>query len=268
MSAQQKLTRAAAERGSLCVGLDPDRARLPACVRGDVVAFLRQIIFATSDLAAAYKVNSAFFESMGAAGYAALSQVRAAMPTAALFIWDAKRGDIENTNQQYAQAAYDDLGADAVTVHPYLGLSTLEPFFRYEDRLTFVLCATSEGSELQDLCIQDAPALHPAWRTEALWQWVARAVAQRSSGQCGLVVGATKPDRLAWVQREVPNLPLLIPGVGAQGGSLPTAAQPTQPRLINVSRSILYADSGPDFASAAREAALRLAPRDRAAAPL
>lgn len=257
MSAQKKLAAAVAHHGPLCIGLDPDRERLPDCVRGDVATFLREIIAATTDVACAYKINSAFFESMGldAGGSGdVLSKVRKALPESALFIWDGKRGDIQNTNRHYAQAAFDVLGADAVTVHPYLGIEPLQPFLRYRDRLTFILCATSEGSQMQDLCIQctgDGSAPQP------VWQWVAQKVAQISEGQCGLVVGATQPDRLAWVRKVAPQLPLLLPGVGAQGGAIPSQGSGA-PILINASRSILYASAGVDFAAAARAAALSL----------
>jgi orotidine-5'-phosphate decarboxylase len=257
MSAQQKLASSLIEKGPLCIGLDPDRDRLPPCVRGDVAAFLREIVAATADIACAYKLNSAFFEAMGhgPSGEAlVLSQVRAALPTSCLFIWDAKRGDIGNTNRLYAQAAFDGLGADAVTVHPYLGLEPLQPFLRYRDRLTFILCATSEGSQMQELCISDPHGRHPP---QPLWQWVAQEVAKTSEGQCGLVIGATQPERLAWVRETAPQLPLLLPGVGAQGGQIPAQGSGA-PILINASRSILYASAGPDFAIAAREAARTL----------
>lgn len=242
MSAQQKLARGLSEYGPLCIGLDPEPDQLPAAVRGDVSAFLTEVIAATADLASAYKINSAFFESLGDAGMQALAAVRRAIPAHALLIFDAKRGDIANTNVHYARSAFAVHGADAVTVHPYLGLDALAPFFAYADRLTFVLCATSEGTALQELRVQPSG--------ESIWEWVAREVAQRSTGQCGLVVGATRPGALHRVRELAPALPLLVPGVGAQGGSVPA-----QPALINVSRSILYASRGADFAAAARAAA-------------
>lgn len=253
MSAQHKLASGLSQYGPLCVGLDPDPARMPASVHGEVDSFLCEIIAATADLACAYKINSAFFESLGAAGTHVLAAVRRAIPERALFIWDAKRGDIANTNLHYARTAFEIIGADAVTVHPYLGLDALAPFFHYTDRLTFVLCATSEGTALQELCIQPGG--------EPLWQWVAREVARLSTGQCGLVVGATRPDSLRRVRQLAPELPLLVPGVGAQGGSVPA-----QPALINVSRSILYASAGADFASAARAAAQSVRDACRASA--
>lgn len=253
MSAQRKLGTGLHQQGPLCIGLDPDPAQLPEALRGDVAAFLIEIIAATSDLASAFKINTAFFEALGHAGMLALERVRQAIPPSALLIWDAKRGDIANTNRHYARSAFEVWGADAVTVHPYLGIEPLAPFFDYADRLTFVLCVTSEGSALQ--------SLHIAESGEPVWSWVARAVARVSRGQCGLVVGATRPEQLRAVRELAPELPLLVPGVGAQGGEIPT-----QPALINVSRSVLYASAGADFASAARSAAASLRARCTSAA--
>jgi orotidine-5'-phosphate decarboxylase len=255
MSAQLKLRKNLQTRGPLCIGLDPDRARLPEVCRGDLALFLREIIAATAELASAYKVNSAFFESLGHEGFALLAEVRAAIPESALFILDAKRGDIRNTNEHYAKSAFEVFAADAVTVHPYLGLQMLEPFFAYRDRLTYILCATSEGTSLQELAVNDAHGSLP------LWLWVARAVAdkhkeqldQTGQGQCGLVVGATRPGSLEKVRAAAPSVPLLVPGVGAQGGEIPS-----QPALVNASRSILYASGGADFAQAAADAARTL----------
>lgn len=241
-SAQHKLALGLSARGPLCVGLDPDPAQLPDLLRGDITTFLREIIAATADLACAYKINSAFFESLGTAGMQALEQVRKAIPDSALLILDAKRGDIANTNRHYARSAFEVWAADAVTVHPYLGIEALAPFFDYTDRLTFVLCATSEGNALQELRVGSSG--------EAVYCWVAREVARASRGQCGLVVGATVPELMRTVRELAPGLPLLVPGVGAQGGAVPT-----QPALVNVARAILYASRGADFAAAARAAA-------------
>lgn len=244
MTARQKLLRNLAESGPLCIGLDPDPARIPQSLRGDVARFLIEIIHATADLASAYKINTAFFESLGREGFMTLARVRDVIPERALVIWDAKRGDIENTNRHYAHSAFVVWQADAVTVHPYLGLDALAPFFAFRDRLTFVLCATSEGCALQDLQAG----------VEPLFAWVARQVQERDQGQCGLVVGATQAGKLDRVRALAPQLPLLVPGVGAQGGQIPA-----QPALINASRAILYAaHEGRDFAAAAREAAVSL----------
>ena len=243
MSALIKYARAVA-RGGLCVGLDVEPACLPAEVGGDCLQFLQEIIGATSDLVGAYKVNAAFFEAQGAAGWQLLSQVRRAVPSDTLLILDGKRGDIESSNRAYARAAFDALGVDAVTVHPYLGLAPLQPFLERPDRLTFVLCATSEGRALQSLRLASG---------EPVYLWVARQVAALQRENCGLVVGATASAELAAVLAVAPGLPLLVPGVGAQGGDWPRQAA-----LVNVSRSILYASSGPDFAAAARAKAQAL----------
>lgn len=242
MSAQAKLTRNLVQRGPLCIGLDPDPKYLPSHLGGDIKSFLLQIISATADLACAYKINTAFFESLGPSGFRALESVRAAIPDDCFLIWDAKRGDIENTNRHYAHSAFKVWNADAVTVSPYLGFDALRPFLDYQHRLTFVLCATSAGTELQELPIADANV--------PVWHWVAQQAVLRSIGQIGLVVGATNPERLHCVRALAPSIPLLVPGVGAQGGAIPS-----QPALVNVSRAILFASHDSDFAQAARSAA-------------
>lgn len=260
-SASEKLERGLRERGALCVGLDPDPERLPPAVKGEVATFLCEIVAATADLACAYKLNAAFFEALGLPGLLALERVRQAIPPSALLIWDAKRGDIENTNRFYARAAFSTWDADAVTVQPYLGLEPLAPFLEYRDRLTLVLCATSEGHRMQQLRVQD-PSDAPGSAAAPLYLWLTRQVAAwsrrpESARNLGLVVGATVPAQLAAVRRLAPELPLLVPGVGAQGG-----AWPTPPALVNVSRAILYAESRDefraDFAQAARRAAEEL----------
>jgi orotidine-5'-phosphate decarboxylase len=231
-------------RGGLCVGLDPDPARLPAAVGGDVAVFLREVIQATQSRVGAFKLNAAFYEAQGSAGWRLLEKVRAWISPEMLLILDGKRGDIESSNRAYATAAFDALGVDAVTVHPYLGMAPLAPFWERSDRMTFVLCATSEGRTLQTL---------PTAAGEPLYLWVARQVAALQRPGCGLVVGATAPDELAAVRAAAPALPLLVPGVGAQGG-----AWPVGPALVNVSRSILYASAGTDFALAAHRAVEQL----------
>lgn len=243
MSALAKYDRAVA-RGGLCVGLDPEPARLPEVVGGDVLQFLQEIIGATIDLAGAYKVNAAFFEAQGPAGWRIVEQLRRVVPADTLLILDGKRGDIASSNRAYARAAFEGLGVDAVTVHPYLGLEPLEPFTARADRLTFILCATSEGRALQTLRLASG---------EPVYLWVAAQVAALQLPHCGLVVGATAPAELAAVRAVAPGLPLLVPGVGAQGGDWPAGAA-----LVNVSRAVLYASSGPDFASAARARAQAL----------
>lgn len=242
MSAQAKLARNLAQRGPLCIGLDPDLMLLPSHLCGDITMFLLQIISATADLVCAYKINTAFFESLGASGIRTLEAIRRAIPDDCFLIWDAKRGDIENTNRHYAHSAFKIWNADAVTVSPYLGFDALRPFFDYQHRLTFVLCATSAGTELQELTVSHT--------NMPVWHWVAQEAVQKSRGQIGLVVGATYAERLRRVRQIAPSLPLLVPGVGAQGGSIPA-----QPALVNVSRAILFASADHDFATSARSAA-------------
>ena len=260
----------------LAVGLDTDPARIPAAVApgaapGErVVAFNRAIVAATADLAAAYKPNAAFYEALGAEGFAALAgtieAVRAESPGAAVIL-DAKRADIGSTNAGYAAAAFDALGADAITVHPYLGGEALAPFLERAEKLVFVLARTSNpgAGELQDIEDRDGVPLY---------RRVARAVAGgwNGAGNCGLVVGATYPEELRAVREDVPaSMPILVPGVGAQGGDVAAVVAANRDAgsdayLIAASRSIVYASSGEDFAEAARAAAQSLDAEIRAAA--
>lgn len=248
----------------LAVGLDTDPRRIPASVAPDaepadrVVEFNRAIVAATADLAAAYKPNSAFYEALGAEGFRALEEtaaaVRAEAPGAAVIL-DAKRADIGSTNAGYVAAAFERLGADAVTVHPYLGGEALAPFLERRDKLVFVLARTSNpgAGEFQDLAADGLP----------LYRHVARAVARdwNGAGNCGLVVGATYPEELRAVREDVPpEMPILIPGAGAQGGDVAAVVVANREAdsdayLINASRSIIYASSGEDFAAAGRAAA-------------
>jgi orotidine-5'-phosphate decarboxylase len=253
-----------AEGRHLVVGLDTDPDRIPASVAPAapaaqrVVEFNRLIVEATAELACAYKPNAAFYEALGADGFRALSEtvaaIRGSAPAAAVIL-DAKRADIGSTNAGYVAAAFDELGVDAVTVHPYLGREALAPFLEREEKLVFVLARTSNpgAGEFQDLVADGVP----------LYRHVARAVAGgwNAAGNCGLVVGATYPAELRAVREDVPTeMPILIPGAGAQGGDV--AAVVTANReadsdafLIAASRSILYASDGEDFADAARAAA-------------
>ncbi len=243
---------------SLCIGLDVDLHRLPtgiAPTQEGVVSFCREIIDATHQFAAAYKPNFAFFESMGTWGLETLEAIRLHIPPDVIAVADAKRGDIDSTNVHYAAAVFDVLGFDAVTAHPFLGAETVEPFLGRPDRGVFVLCRTSNpgARDFQDLRSETG---------ERLYITVARAVRSWNvNDNCGLVTGATYPEELAEVRRVAPDLPLLIPGIGAQGGDLPAtvqAAGTSAPILINASRSILYASNESDFAEAASESAAEL----------
>lgn len=250
----------ASNQSLLCVGLDPDLARLPAQLQGPqgIAAFCKAIIDATADLACAFKPQIAYFAALGAE--AQLEEIckylRQNYPHIPL-IMDAKRGDIGATAKQYAREAYDRYGADAVTLSPYMGFDSVEPYFEWSGRGQIILCRTSNpgGSDLQFLNVDGKP----------LYQHVAALVANQwnRNGQCALVVGATFPEELAQVRAIVGDMPLLVPGVGAQGGDVEATVKSGKTAagagmLINSSRAILYATpvAGEDFAAAARRVAL------------
>lgn len=202
----------------LCVGLDPEIARLPegiARTPAGVLEFNRSIIDATSDLVCAYKPNLAFYEALGPQGFEILAQTRRLVPAGIPVIGDAKRGDIGNTARAYAEALFNRLGFDAVTVSPYMGRDAVEPFLAYRDRGVFVLCRTSNpgAAEIQNLLVEQDGALRPLYEVMAL---LARDWNQH--GNAGLVVGATAPAELEAIRDLAPDLPILIPAVGAQGG--------------------------------------------------
>lgn len=253
--------RAAAERNRshLCIGLDP--TRLPAQftnAEDGLYDFCMAIVEATANLACAFKPNIAFFEAHGPVGISALRRLIADMPRSVPVIVDAKRGDIGSTAAAYAQAIFDQLGADAVTLSPYLGGDALAPFLAYADKGCFILCKTSNpgSGDLQDLQLASGEPLYMAVARKAREAW-------NTHGNAGLVVGATYPEILAQVRAECPGLPILVPGVGTQGGDLAAAARAACDAdggglLINASRGIMYAGDGPDFAQAARAEALRL----------
>ena len=253
-----KLQAAVARNDSLvCVGLDPDPSLMPV---DDVADFNRAIIEATSDLVCAFKPNLAFYEALGEEGWRALRATLAAIPNDIPVIADAKRGDIGNTAAAYARAIFDGLGCDAMTVNPYGGEDAVEPFLDYEDRGVLVWCRSSNPSagDFQDLVVADGDEARP------LWQVVARrAQAWNQHGNVGLVFGATYPEQLAEGRTLCPDLPILVPGVGAQEGSLRDSVQAGLDSrgagiIVNASRSILYASRDADYALAARVAAQRL----------
>ncbi len=234
--------RISALKSLLCVGLDSDAAKLPEIFQAykhPVLEFNRAIIRATEDVAVAYKLNTAFYEARGIAGLLDMERTLQSIPDACMTIADAKRADIGNTSRMYAQAFFDHWSFDALTLAPYMGFDSLEPFFAYEDKLLFVLCLTSnEGSkDFEEQVMQSG---------EPLYQNVLAKVAGWSrNGNGGVVVGATKSILLEEIRRQAPDLFLLIPGVGAQGGSLEEAVdlgvdRNRQSALINVSRSLIY----------------------------
>jgi len=242
----------------LCVGLDPDPALLPRSVGAGAAglrAFLGEIIEATRDIVAAYKPNLAFFEAYGSEGWDILESLRQIVGSEVLLIADGKRGDVEHTNEAYARSLFGRVRADAVTVQPYLGGRPLEPFFRHPERGVFVLCATSNpgAEEIQDLDVQGEPLYLNIARQARKWS---------PHENVGLVLGTTKPDALAKVLDAASDLPLLLPGGGAQGGNTQSVSTLLKSAgasgLFTFSRSVIYASSGPDFAEAARAECLRL----------
>jgi orotidine 5'-phosphate decarboxylase subfamily 2 len=248
--------RVGALRAPLCLGIDPRPDALPESLPPDVggiEAFARGLIDAAAGSAAAVKLNTAYFEAFGSAGWAALERVRAAVPTGPLVIIDAKRGDIGPSAERYAEALLGRLAADGVTLQPYLGEDAVEPFLAFPGRLVYLLVRTSNPSagRLQDLAVEGRP----------LATVVARWAAERwPDGRVGLVVGATAPGELRRLREEVPGPAFLVPGVGAQGGELATALACCHgtwaPGLINLSRAIAERAIGPDWQRAAGEAAL------------
>jgi orotidine-5'-phosphate decarboxylase len=261
----ERLRSAWSTSGSLvCVGLDPDPSRFPSSLGRDAKAiesFCRTIVAATGDLVCAFKPQIAYFAAHGAetALERLCEHVRDEHPGVVLIL-DAKRGDIGDTAEMYAREAFDRYGADAVTVNPFLGTDSLEPFFARRDRGTIVLCRTSNpgSGEVQAMRANQAGQNGDG---EPVYEAIARRAADDWSKRAsiGLVVGATQPNELAHVRRIVGDLPLLVPGVGAQGGDAATVvrngATPDGTGLIvNSSRAILYASDGDDFATAARAA--------------
>lgn len=248
----------------LCVGLDVELEKLPAPLRGRdpaeaVVEFNRAIIDATQDLAAAYKPNLAFYEALGPAGLEALRRTVALVPPGALTIGDAKRGDIGNTMRLYAQALFDVYGFQSVTLSPFLGRDSLQPFLDRRDRGIFALCRTSNdgATDILEQPVDGRPLFLAI--AERVQSW-------NENRNLGLVVGATFPRQLAQVRQACPDLPILLPGVGAQQGDLEASVNAGTDResgglLVVSARQVLYASSGADFATAARRVAQGL--RDR-----
>jgi orotidine-5'-phosphate decarboxylase len=258
----QQLERAWRENDSLvCVGLDPEIERFPSRIRAEaspIFQFNRAVIDATADLVCAYKPQFAHYAAYEAEDQLErtidyIHRVHPGVPV----ILDAKRGDIGNTAERYAIEAFERYGADAVTVNPYLGGDSLEPFLRHTERGVLILCRTSNpgAGDLQDLPVEGRP----------LYQVVAELAARRWNvhGNCLLVVGATYPRELAAVRALVGDMPLLVPGVGAQGGDVEQVVANGCTRsgtglIVSSSRTILYASGGEDFAQAARAATASL----------
>ncbi len=249
----------------LCVGLDPEPAKFPAPWTGDasrIFDFCAAIVDATHDLACAFKPQVAYFAAQRAEDQLErlIAHIRRVAPEVPVVL-DAKRGDIGSTAEQYAKEAFERYQADAVTLSPFMGFDSIEPYLRYRDKGAFLLCRTSNpgGDDLQNQRLRDVdgqPRLYEHLARLAQGPW-------NRHGQLGLVVGATYPEELARVRELAPTLPLLVPGVGAQGGdALATVRagwRPDAPVLVSSSRAILYASAAgtslDDFATAARSAA-------------
>ena len=264
MTFQEKLDVIIKKNNSLlCVGLDSDIKKLPAPLLSKPSGqflFNKAIIDATHDLVCAYKPNSAFYEGAGAAGMEQLKKtceyIRLNYPDVVIIL-DAKRGDIGNTNGGYVEYAFEYMGADAITLHPYLGKEALQPFLDRVDKGCIILCKTSNpgSGELQDLAVDGKP----------LYQRVAENISKNwnANGNCMLVVGATYPEELAEVRKITGDMTFLVPGIGVQGGDVEKTVKAglnsqKAGMMINSSRGIIFASSGEDFAEKAREEAEKL----------
>ena len=260
---------AAAERANdslLCVGLDPDPARFPEPMRGDptrIYDFCAGVVDATRDLVIAYKPQIAYFAANRAEAQLErlIAHIHATAPAVPVIL-DAKRGDMGTTAEQYAREVFDRYRADAVTLSPFLGFDSIEPYLRHADKGVILLCRTSNpgGADLQEQTLGSGARLYEHIARLAAGPW-------NTTGQLGLVVGATYPAEIARVRELAPTLPLLVPGIGAQGGDAAATVragwrerdgQTTGPIIVSSSRSILYASDGDEFAAAAREKALQL----------
>ena len=258
MTFRQRLSEASERNSSLlCVGLDPDPAEMDG---RDIADFCIAIIDATIDLVSAYKPNLSFYEAHGSAGYAALERIVDHVNGRVPVLGDAKRNDIGNSARFYAKGLFETIGFDAITVNPFLGRDSLQPFLDYEDKGVFILCRTSNpgGADIQGLnAAYDGvpmPLYEAVAHLSSLWD---------TNGNIGLVTGATYPSEAQRIREICPDMPFLVPGVGTQGGELESALSATLDAdgggvLVNSSRGILYASNGPDFADAARAAAENL----------
>jgi orotidine-5'-phosphate decarboxylase len=271
-----EMLRGAQQRNAsmLCVGLDPEPARFPAQLKGDaakIYDFCARIVDATADLVIAFKPQIAYFAAHRAEAQLEklMEHMRRNAPQVPVIL-DAKRGDIGSTAQQYAKEAFERYGADAVTLSPFMGFDSIEPYLKYAGKGAFLLCRTSNpgGDDLQNQRLSSVPG------QPLVYEHIAR-LAQGEwniNGQLGLVVGATYPEEIARVREIAPDLPLLIPGVGAQGGDAAATVQAgwraNAPIIVNSSRAILYASAGADFADAARHEASQTRDALQAAKPL
>lgn len=262
MKFNEKLSKIVYKNDSLlCVGLDIDKEKMPKHLfkssKNPYLDFNKEIIDATKDLVCAYKLNMAFYEVFGKEGFELLEKTIEYVPKDTIIILDGKRNDIGNTAQKYAESLFEKFKADAVTVNPYLGIDGVAPFLDYRDKCTFILCRTSNPSavDFQDVKVAKTP----------LYQLVAEKIKKWNLyGNCGAVVGATYPDELKTIRKILgENIPILIPGIGAQGGDLEKSVKygtnkDGEMAVIVSSRGIIYAGKDKNFAEKARNEAISL----------
>lgn len=259
MNFNEKLDKIVQNNNSLlCVGLDIDKEKMPTFLfetsKTPYLDFNKKIIDATKDFVCAYKLNMAFYEVLGSKGFELLEKTIKYIPKDIIVILDGKRNDIGNTAKKYAQSLFETFNADAITINPYLGIDGVKPFLDYKDKCSFILCRTSNSSarDFQDIKSNDAP----------LYQTVAKKIKDWNSyGNCGAVVGATYPDELKKI-REIlgENIPILIPGIGAQGGDVEKTVingtnNNSEMVVIVSSRSIIYSGKEKNFQYMARDSA-------------
>jgi len=250
------------QRSRLVIGLDSDISKIPRFLldrKNPLLEFNRLIIEATHDLVCGYKPNFAFYESEGVSGWEALKETSRLIPENLVSIADAKRGDISNTAAAYARAIFEDLDFDAVTLNPYMGYDVIVPFQQYPGRGLLILALTSNSGAADFQMGTDGG-------TPLFERVLTRIVRWNDKGDLGAVVGATHPEQLTRVREIAPELPLLIPGIGSQGGDLQqtlhrAAIKPSAPVMINVSRGIIFSGDGPHFQDDVRRTAMAF--RDR-----
>ena len=254
MNTKELISTIWSKKSMLCVGLDTAAEKLPHGFSKDakgMLAFNKEIIEATKDIAVSYKLNTAFYEALGVDGWKLMEETRALLPDHTFNIADAKRGDIGNTSKMYAKAFFDTLDFDALTVAPYMGEDSVAPFLEFKDKVTIVLGLTSnKGSiDFQTNASYSPPLYETVLRTVSQWG---------DSSSLMFVIGATKANMLEHIRKIIPDHFLLIPGVGAQGGNIGEVikANSDGPAIINVSRGIIYASNENDYLEKIREKAI------------
>ncbi|MEO5683757.1 MAG: orotidine-5'-phosphate decarboxylase [Chitinophagaceae bacterium] len=258
MTRQQLVEQIRSKKSYLCVGLDTDTAKIPQHLMSEpdpVFSFNKAIIDATQDCCVSYKINTAFYEAMGLKGWEAMEKTLNYIPKNIFTIADAKRGDIGNTSSQYAKAFFEAFSFDSITVAPYMGEDSVKPFLEYEGKWAIVLGLTSNKGASDFELLQLAG--NGGRYAERLYEKVLRTVATwGSTGNLMFVIGATQADEFVSIRKILPDHFLLVPGVGAQGGSLQEISEKAMNKdiglLVNVSRAVIYASENKDFAAEAR----------------